>query len=498
MKKFGAMALAAAMLVTMTAGLAGCSGKKDNTITWVHMGDIQPRHAEILAKANEIIEPELGLTLEIEYIDAASYAEKSKYKMVAGEDYDVIWAGYLNNYQTAVSMGGFLDITDYLDNIAMADGTTVKMSDAVENYFIDAAKIGGRVYGIPNTQVVSNPYSYVFRESIVKDCNIDVEGLDELAVKINDPASATAYMTKLTAEMQKVKDARPDLYVVNPGTNPAARNVYEEIVAGIGIRKDGSSSEVVNIKDTEEFKIGVDFTREWFEKGFIRKDIASKGNALTSTDEEKQYAFLMTSWKPGQDATDADKYGEPVSYAYVENPYVARTGALATMLAVGKDSKHPEEAVKLIYMLNSNKELYNLLCWGIEGEDYTVNEDGTITEIENSGYDQVGAGAWKYGNQFNSLVLEGQDITVWEDTKKMNDEAIKSPAMGFVPDTTEIATELANITNITSEYKAKIEFGTSPRAEYWDEFISKLNDAGMEKVIAEIQAQYDEFLANNN
>ena len=494
-KRITSTILALAAVTMCTAGLSGCGGG-GKTLKWVQLGETQSRDAEVLEKINEIVEPELGLKLEIEYIDTASFAEKSKMKMASGEDFDIIWAGYLNDYQTAVSLEGLMDITDMLDNIEMKDGTKAKMSDVVEDYFLSAAKVDGKIYGIPNMQVVSNPLTYKVRKSIVDDCGLDLEALEKKAREVKDIETSKSYMDMLTDEMAKVKAKRSDIYVTNPSTNPAFKNVYEEIIGGVGIRKDGSSSEVVNIKDTDEFKYGVDKTREWFEKGYIRNDIASKGNALTSTDEENQHAFVQTTWKPGQEQSDAKDAGEEVVYSRIENPYVARTNPIATMLAVGQNSKHPEEAVKLIYMLNSNKELYNLVVWGVEGTDYTKNSDGTVTKIENSGYDEAYDNGWRFGNQFNSFVLDGQQPTVWEETKEMNDNAIKSPAMGFVPNTESITTEIANITNVNSEYKAKMEFGTAPREEYWDEYMQKLKTAGIDKVRDEIQKQYDEFLKN--
>ena len=135
----------AGMLAVSAMGLTGCQGSKGKTLKWIQLGDKQPRHDEILAKVNEIVEPELGLKLEIEYIDTASFSEKSKMKMSSGENFDVIWAGYINDYQTAVALEGLMDITDYLDKIQMADGTTAKMSDVVEDYFLDAAKIDGKI-----------------------------------------------------------------------------------------------------------------------------------------------------------------------------------------------------------------------------------------------------------------------------------------------------------------------------------------------------------------
>ena len=134
MKRKLSTLMAGALLVT-SMGITGCGGGgSSKTIRWIQMGDKQPRAEEVLAKANEIIEPELGMKLEIEYIDSASFSEKARNMMAAGDEFDIIWTGYLNDYQAAVTLGGLTDITEYIDNIKMSDGTTAK-KDSFGNTF---------------------------------------------------------------------------------------------------------------------------------------------------------------------------------------------------------------------------------------------------------------------------------------------------------------------------------------------------------------------------
>ena len=90
--------------------------------------------------------------------------------MASNENFDIIFTGYVNNYQTAVNLGGLMDVTEYIDNIQMSDGSTVKMSDVVEDYFLEAAKVDGKIYGIPNMQVTSNPVSYQMEKTIADEC----------------------------------------------------------------------------------------------------------------------------------------------------------------------------------------------------------------------------------------------------------------------------------------------------------------------------------------
>ena len=167
------------------------------------------------------------------------------------------------------------------------------------------------------------------------------------------------------------------------------------------------------------------------------------------------------------------------------------------MVSVGANTRYPKEAVQLIKMMNENAELFNLICWGIEGKHYKKNEDGTATVINGAGYDDVAQNAWKYGNQFNSFVMEGQPVDVYEQTKKMNNEAVKSDLLGFVPDTSKIATEIANVANVEAEFKAKREMGTDDVDTWWDSYCKKLKDAGQDKIMEEMQKQIDAFVAAN-
>ena len=165
------------------------------------------------------------------------------------------------------------------------------------------------------------------------------------------------------------------------------------------------------------------------------------------------------------------------------------------MISVGADSKHPKKAVEFIKLINSNADLYNLLIWGIEGVHYTLDEFGRVqaTEAGKTVYN-LGAGGWKFGNQFNSYPSSTQEADVYELTEKLNNEAEKSPMLGFVPNTDLISNELANITNASAEFKARVLYGTDDPANWFDDYVNKMKESGVEKVKEELQKQYDEFL----
>ena len=72
----------------------------------------------------------------------------------------------------------------------------------------------------------------------------------------------------------------------------------------------------------------------------------------------------------------------------------------------------------------------------------------------------------------------------------------KSPVIGFVPDTTKISAEIANVANVNDTYKAKREYGTHPVDEWYDNYIKDLKAAGIETIRDELQAQYDAWKAS--
>lgn len=486
MKKTMSGILSLCFAAGIAASLSGC-GKKDdgNTLVWYMQGDKPAAHEKVMAKANEIIEPALGMKLDMQYIDSASFTEKMKLKMASKESYDLTFTGYVNDYQTAVRMGGLLDITDLIKETGL--------DEYISDFYLESATVNGRIYGIPNIQVASNPADVEIQTSVAEEC-----GIKDTLKKIEEKSHKDATMEELQEAaklwdevFEIVHEKRPDLYTWNSNAMLFSVPVYESVLGGTAIKKNGSSNEIVNLYKTDEWKLSAEKTCEWFEKGYIRSDIANVGDALSSVEERLKVAFVSSSWKPGQEAYQATQYGEPLLSTKLHAPYTSRTHTLSTMVSVGANTKHPKEAVELIKLINSNKELYNIICWGIEGETYKTNEDGTVSAIVGGGYEGVGLSAWKYGNQFNGFVQDGQPTDVWEQTEQMNEEADKSPMLGFVPDTAAIDTELANIANVEAEYKAKRMYGTSPMSEWYDEFIAKLEQAGIDKVIAELQSQYD-------
>ena len=490
MKRILALLMCFTLVIASAAFLAGCGeeASEGGTLVWFVCADKPEGYDEILAKANaEYIEPAIGMKLDMQFIDTASYGEKMKLKMASNEVYDLAFTGYLSDYQAAVAMGGLMDITKYIKE--------VNMTEAVPQFYLDSAMVDGKIYGVPNAQIIGNPPAIYITEEDVNKAGIDMAAIQEASVNAKTYEDVEKFAGVLDDTFAKIKAAVPNKYTTNPVRQLLMEQLYENVMANLYIRRDGSDPKIYADYELPEWNLGVQKAYEWYTKGYFRSDIAGKGNAVSGQEEARQISVKQDQWGPYAEKNLESTYLGPVKVALLTNPYVGRTNALATMISVGANSKHPKKAVEFIKLINSNADLYNLLIWGIEGVHYNLDELGRVVATDaGKTVANLGSGGWKFGNQFNSYPNSKQEPDVYELTEKLNNEADKSPMLGFVPNTDFVANEIANIVNTMSEYKARYLFGTEDPANWVDSYKKKMEEAGIEKVKEELQEQYDKFL----
>lgn len=465
-------------VLCMVFGMVGCGTSTTSTgelttVTWYLPMNAQDDIQMIEDRAAEITVPLTNVKMDIVTIDTSSFGERMNMNMASALDFDLAFTGYLNPYQRAVQQGGVYDITDLLTK------ETPKLWESLPEYIWDSARVDGRIYGVPNLQGLANPTAAYYQTEYINKYNFDYEA-------VTKPEDMEPLFEKLKANEPDVYPYRPN-WETKPWTDP----VYEIIDATVVIRIDGSSPEVMYLYDTPEYKHAIETLHSWYEKGYIRKDLLSSGDA-TADMKAGKYPVVHAGWLPGAEINQKTQMGgRDVVAKPVMTPYMNRSAALSTVNSVGAWSKHPVEALKMLELMNTNKELYNTICFGIEGEHYEVVEEGKVRQIKDGGYFLTTD--WMFGNQFNAFVREGQDLDVWEQTKALNESAIKSPLMGFVLDTDPIKNEISQFSAVKSEFDVG-RFIVDGFKD-WDEFDAKRKAAGSDKILAEIQKQVNEFWA---
>lgn len=117
-------------------------------------------------------------------------------------------------------------------------------------------------------------------------------------------------------------------------------------------------------------------------------------------------------------------------YAYVvKYPEVDETSLYGNMFGVFANSSNASACVSVLTMLNTDPKLRNILQYGVEGEDYIIDEDtGVLTRTEDTLYKMD---IEKTGNCFIAHPEEGLPIDYWENAKNQNNDALVNPLLGF-------------------------------------------------------------------
>ena len=270
-----------------------------------------------------------------------------------------------------------------------------------------------------------------------------------------------------------------------------------------GVLLPGSNT-VVNLFETEEYARQMALVRSWYEKGYIMKDLAT----TTFTNIEilsGGNAFCNITGQGGAPESVAKnataQTGVPIDTKIIGNSIISTGNPTNQSWCVASTSEHPEATLKFINLTYRNADIANLLQWGIEGRDYVVNSDGTVQPPE--GFDSSSVpypgGYINMGNAYTGLEYPaaGTSKESVEWGVAQNATADRSVSFGFVFDNSKVVNQYAAVNNVIMQYYSALDCGSVDPETEIPKFIQALKEAGIDDIIAEKQAQYDAWRANN-
>lgn len=478
----------AASMSTMTA----CTKKtsKDETITLKYLmpGPGHQQDSEEVYRAfNEKLHEYLpNVNVDIECISTAEYNQQYLLMQTGGTQMDIVNT-YGLSFATEVKNGSFLDITELLDEYGK------ETKEALPEWLFDYMKVDGVLYGVPSYQMLGSGRALITQKEFA-DKWLDVEGLKkelynnsyftDKAAKILD-----TYMENLSKNGKVFYGAAP--------YNETVMNGYEAISDNFVIDK--QTHKVYYKFETDAIKNQYKRHAEWFKKGYIRQD------ALSCTDESNKkgmgegYVLWDVNYTPWVDKTTS-KDGTEFITIPVNDHYIIGNSNAAGGTAISAGTKYPEEAMRVINLLQTNKELYNLLVYGIEGKHYTkISEERIETPYGEQGKssDMYGIYKWIVGNTKLAYLTQAQPDNFKEWVfNEVNTSEDRSELIGFVLKNDSIADILTQLAAIKDEYMKTLATGALKEGweAYYNEWMRKIKVAGVDTAREEIQKQVDEFL----
>ncbi|ULO10429.1 ABC transporter substrate-binding protein [Paenibacillus sp. 19GGS1-52] len=462
------------------------------TLKMIFVGPKPIDYDTVFGEINKKLKEKINVTLEGEFLDWSDWAQKYPLKLAANEDFDLIYAANWASYNDQAIKGGFLELTD-----ALLQKYAPMTWEAMPEVSWGQAKVNGKLYMVPQNRGETVEKLILYREDLRKKYNLP---------EINSPE---AYATYLKTIAEKEKGVVP----FTPETGDWKFHNLDRVLLKqqnewnmldfelpIGFKLTDPAGKVFNVYETPEFKELV-----YYYKDLADHNVWSKSAQNSKLDHQQEFREGKTAsithnlGTLGSLMTDMRGKNSPYELALADvTPDKKKSVAVSTQngVAIHASSKNPERALMMVDLLQNDKELHDLIMSGIAGVHYNPLGDDKYTNADKNA-NFTGFSNWSFNSPLNrdnaSFPDEANALT-----DKWEGEVYHYPLETFVFDNSKVKTEIANVSNVMLQYGIPLEYGTVNDV---DSGLAKLQKqtkaAGIDKIIAEVQRQIDEFLAKS-
>lgn len=462
-------------------------------------GGDTPARPDVEAALNAYIEPLICANVRFNIVGWGDWFSKAITGIQAGEKMDIFFTADWWQYNELVAQGLLLPLND--DN--GPDGNLLEqygkgILDTLNPAFISGTQVKGVNYAVPTNKELAVPDGFIYNVALAEQIGFT-------------PADAAKIKTMRDFEpwLEKAKAARPDEYPYLVNFRPGfqawlpgfASGVPQNIITMIGLPDaNGKFDEtILNIVESDWYREYVTLIREWREKGWVHPEAALTGYEPDRLMNAGQFLFMAQPLKGNSIKAQelVNSSGNPdLRLAEIEwQPKVVSTiHTGGSMLAIPALSEHPVEAMKFINLLHTDPKVVNIALFGVEGKHWELEADGRVNIIDNAWY-SAHPGAWVWGNTQIQYVTNKENPNKNKLLIEYADDAYAHPSLGFRFDKTPVEAEITALNAVIDAYWTPLLYGYIDPATELPKFIDELKAAGVDKVKAEVQRQYDDWKA---
>jgi putative aldouronate transport system substrate-binding protein len=446
---------------------------------------------EVFGELNKLLKEKINATVEAEFLDWSDWTQKYPLKFAANEDFDIAYTANWAFYNDQSLKGGFLELTeDLLSTYApMIWGNMPKVA-------WDQAKVGGKVYMVPNNNQEITDKVVLIREDLRKKHNLE---------PVTSPETYAAYVKALAANEKTVDGF---------GAKPADGWKWHELdqvlleqqndwnlidySVPLAYKLDDASGQIFNVYDTPEFKQLLVYYQDLAASGGWSKNIVSnKNDVWQDMKAGKVGSYAHNLGTLANNLVEARRDTPDIEVAIVDlTPDKKKIGSISTQngLAIHASSKKVERSLMLIDLLQHDKQIHDLTMYGIQGKHYEPVGDNKFSAGP-SAANYTGFSNWGWNSPLNRT-----DSSYPEEAQAIFDGWVDKvhhfPLETFVFNDSNVKNEVAAIGNVMLRYAIPLEYGLIKDIEKGQaDLLEQLKSAGIEKVQTELQSQIDAFLA---
>lgn len=460
------------------------------------------------------MEKRTGVHLDIVQVSTWVATEQFNLMVASETYYDLISSavGYYGSGQQAIEDDVLISLNPYMEDCAPNYTAIMNSDPSIYPQCVDDEGNIAAFYQFKDKYIESNGFA------------IRQDWLDALGLEIPKTIDETAQA------LEAIKGAYDCAAPIFVGSNGVASQTGLICAFGVpGYTDDDPDSHLFQIDGkvtssllTEEYKDYITMMADWYQRGLIDKDFTSMTSANINGAEPTMFAsgnIGMLYCSPRQldqypSATGDGCDLEPMAHPVLNEGDVIHIGydnsivQTAKSMSVSTSCADPELAVRWMDTWYT-EDIYALMNYGIEGESYVKNDDGTYSftdAIVNApeGWSQavrmtaisdafIGIYCTSSTKQmWSDLGIKAREV--WGQEGTPSDGAYNLPtAMSLTADEMERFSLLSSdITTMISENIVRFIDGTRPLSE-WDSFVDQLKEMGIEECCTIYQSALDRY-----
>lgn len=452
--------------------------------------------AKVMAKFNELLKEKCNTTINVTCLGWNNYKNQYQLILTTGEPADLMYVNP-NLHSLYAANGAFTDLMDLFG----------KCMPTVFGYFKEGqlaqATVDGKLYMIPSYESNFAQNGIFYRLDLARKY-----GLGE----ITSLESFETYADTIAANEKglRVIDGNPEQTLFQLFK---ASNGFEAIA--------GSNSLIIMVKNYDDIHdiIAYPFTDEYVAWAKRMKQWAGKGywssNALSSTmdpwssiqvgtsaitqanaDGAKNMMSYMASKLPGSECAYWS-LANLTGYSYV-NP-VTENG-----YAVPASSPNAERALRVLEVIKTDPELFDLWMYGIKGLHFSLTEDGKLIKpavgVDPSTVNNHSMSGAQYAMRVKNLMRN--EAGVWKGYEGLIDWLSSIETLnkfGAVSlDYSNVQAELAAVNQVVQQYGYPINIGIVDNVDAAiAEYRKQLKVAGIDRLLEVVAQQMEAYYKKN-
>lgn len=478
---------------TETAAATPDISKKADLVFYV-MGDA-PKDEQVVEDAiNKVLLEKANATVDFQFSTWTDWSQKYNLELTSGSA-DLIYTANWVNYATLANSGAFADLTDMIATDAP------NIAKSMDPSLLDQCKVGGKLYAIPNTWPEYTVSGVSYRDDLRTKYNLpvpnSVENLEAylLGIKQNDPKQGLLSVTTgESSGLQVAFDAANILNFKYPWVTPNG------LPYGLAANYD-TPSDVYDYWNSDDFVTDMKLLKKFADEGFWSR------SALSDTNDSEAYnngicAAVVAGQNPNKNIAAITNFAE--KHPDWKSEYVAygeTTGvifpahATQNATAVLASSKNQDRALMVLDLFLYDKELNDLVEYGIKGTHYDIDANGNYKNLsENYKYENMNT--WDLRNGDFKLPQES-DTILNQMFSKYSEIAAKTkfPNVnvygGFAEDYSQYEVERSAVSDVMRQYLAPLQAGLVADVDKAvAEFRTKVKDAGIETCQEQFKTQW--------